>query len=322
MTKTINHKSPPDFPFTGSIISVGNSKSAYFFAATTPTDVDFTILTEHGVMQEAVESFWSDEQHRIEYKETVEELRDKFSKIPITIICSTNPQRFKYWLKKILPIIPEERKKDVIFFLPQSPNPNFEELSRLGFSVAMLDYYPGIGGVVHDEETKISKATAGVKEQTYCTFSDSSKFADGVLLQNIQHLIAGQNLEVTRNLNDFLLAPTNALLHLCGNIAHIASVLIEDKSIMEAKTAEEFFEQFDAKTGEMSREEIIAAVGTKLHGRGFYREMPKVAADVLMQRAGDEIAQLVRFYKIKVWHQKIFLITRHNIYAASIKPNG
>ncbi len=253
---------------------------------------------------------WNEEEvHPISQTSSVDEVIAEIASskegMPITIIGSTDPQRFRYWLDELLQKIPENKKKDILFVFPQSPNFEFEYLAQSGYTVAIFDYYPGIGGVVFDDKTAIARSTTGVKEETYYSIKNLENFKgrEEMIVNNLHQLTLGQRLKREEYHHKFSYNPTNAILHMVGNITHIAWALVNkeilEPSILEAKNAEEFFKKFNETTKDFSREELINLVGDSLFQRGFYREMPTVGPNVLIPAASNEIYKGIKKLRLQ-----------------------
>lgn len=293
MPLKINNKSAPKHPFKGHLLCLGCGKSSGFIIGGAGLPQAMVFSQWNAGKKYKIKSPWKAEKsHQFQTTNDLAEVEKLIaaasSSCPLTIACTTDPQKFEEYLDKILPLIPLDKKPHILFFLPHSPNSQFQRLKKAGFTAAIIDYFPGIGDIFFDDKKQEAHLHSGVKERLYCDLTNlqGDKNYEQILSSNIRNLTLNQNLSYAHEA-DFQLCPTNALLHLCGNIAHICVAL--DCKILDAQNSAEIFALLDGK----SREEIIEQVGGKLQGAGFYRQMPKIGPDILMEKAATEIAALV-----------------------------
>jgi len=305
MNKNIAEQNP-----NTAILCLGEGKSRFFFTSLMPEATPVLALTNHPSPSSKIESY-RDKGKTTDLKSTSNVLKakkfvlDRITKgLPTEIVVTTDPERGKYWLDQLFK--DKELEKIcagsglVSFVLPQSPNSFVEDFVNTGCPVVQLDYYPGIGGVIHGEDG-VARVKAGIKENTNYVI----RTKPGVSLsQNRAHLdevtkcLCGdqeiRRLEETAQIN----LPTNALLHTVGIVVHVVEELVKkgkiDASILEVGSAKDFFTELNRTLGNKSAQEINELLDGALWGKGFYKCMPKVGPDVLMKEMGNVVCEIRR----------------------------
>jgi hypothetical protein len=213
----------------------------------------------------------------------------------LVFIVTTNPERGHEWLQRMLDpskhraLCELVKSKKALFFLPQSPNPNIKAFAEFG-TVIISDYYMGAGNISHDMAGRTSYAHAGVKENCRYAVVPATE-ANIEFAKSIMPALTFKK-KLHRDLDPIQLAllPTNAILHSVGVACHIASSLIDigvvREDALEAKTSQEFFLALHEGVG---RRNIQNLVGRSLEGKSFYREMPQIGPNIIM----DDISRLV-----------------------------
>ena len=300
----INGKAPPEYPLNSKVVFLGCGKSAAFFTSLMPSGTETIILTEHPTNTDKVVSMWG--YGHLPFRQTADigVVREFITRstIPVTIVVSTDPKRGKAWLDKLLNdreirVAIGDKNKEVTFILPQTPNPYIKDFRKTRCPVVQFDFYPGIGGMRH--EHGVTYVMAGIKEQTLYAIV-SKELLDSRRFQNINtlvsHFAANQTCVWAPQLKQIELLPTNALLHTVGILAHIAEVFVNrglaDKTILEAKNSEEFFEKFKQVFFYISPQGIKRYLTGEMVGKGFYREMPLVGPNVIMDEVSSTIEEI------------------------------
>lgn len=295
-------------------VLLGAGKSAFFHTSLLRPQTDkVLILTQnHQTKTSAVKSMWGFDSpipykitdNAADLKQFIKEslANDK----SVTFVLTTYPERGQYWLNliksdaEIIEMLANNTSKFRVV-LPHSPNSYYKDYLELGIPVAAIDYYIGIGGVEHDEKTEVSEVKVGVKEKLYFNISKKtslSKSENDEMLAVLSYLCANQEMFRIDDVKNLELLPMNAFLHLAGMIAHILPILIQKdflpKEILNVNDANEFFEILNSSLQKKSNEEISLAIGKSMKGKGFYREMPEIAGNLLIKEMSDRTIEIRR----------------------------
>lgn len=306
-TKKINGRSRPncDFPVK-QIICLGFGKSAGFYAAATPSQTPFLIITDHANLRvTAFRNMWDEaEIHPLSQSDNVASLHQIVKSASndevILFIATTYPERFGEWCKRItsdsnLMKLMLEKKQHILFYLPHSPNHAADNFLK-NFTVIRCDYYQGIGGIGLNSNG-IFEVTAGTKEKILLAEENIEQLAGrGKIDEILRHLTLNQEVRHGYSAEQIDLLPTNAILHLAGITAHVTEVLVEknilSREILDAKSSQEFFVQLRSglrNNSQIQERGIFRVVGDSLKNKGFYRQMPEVGPNILM----DEISTVI-----------------------------
>lgn len=333
MPKLINKKTRPEPLSDAAFVAIGGGKSAYFYAgACGCAKADFFILTNHPSQSTQVQSMWDEASFNSITQGSVENLRGNLCKLPpnklIIFIATTYPRRFEEWLQKIFADVElarffQDRRKDILFFLPHSPNDAVQFLRSQGQALIVGDYYLGIGGAEHDERTKTSYIKAQVKEESLMALENCDDFivqhGRGNFQNILRNLSLNQGLKSFYNVEQLSLLPTNAILHLAGIAAFVTQNLAEKglvgDDILLCEKSDEFFGKLQAAT---SFQNLASLVGTGLQGKKFYRDMPRIGPDILMK----EISSLVCKIRKALIAKGILQITDLDLDSANGLPTG
>jgi len=338
MKKTDNH------------IMLGFGKSAPYIGSKIPQGDTITVLTEHntGTTKFARRSLDADRQP---YTESYSALRKKGKEvetIPFTqtddiaaikkrileaakngtrtnIYITTEPARGDAWMQRLLTTkdgkedqaiidaISKNRENFLIVGL-QAPNDHMEKYAeKLGCPVALFDYYPGIGGMTH--ENGVTSSIAGTKDHSLVTIMNAEGISDatkkhihktiGYVTSNREYTILEHKPAPGKFMPIDLLV-TNPLLHTCGMVDHISQKLIEkgliDPKILDSTDANHVLETFE-KTLDAHKDtgQVMEALRAKrtdkgleggLAGKGFYRSMSKMGGNVLITAVSTLVCEI------------------------------
>jgi hypothetical protein len=155
------------------------------------------------------------------------------------------------------------------------------------------DYFHGIGNAQHDPASNVSSGHFGTKGLIRYIIHANTVQARQQARKVVPTLTMHQPIIEHQSLLEIILLPSNTLLHMGGVISHLACALVEkghaDPAILTAPTIEDFFGRLHQVLKGCSREALLALLGGSLHGIGFYREMPTIGPDLLM----DEMSKTV-----------------------------
>lgn len=289
------------------LVFLGNGKSSAFFSSHTPETTKSVVLTNHPSQSNRVLSYAKDRVIDLPQITDINLVKQfilngiKEGK-PTAIVVTTNPERGKNWLDKLLSDADfaatiRQNPSLISFVLPQSPNPFLKDFTATECPVVQLDYYPGIGGVKQGDDG-IVQVMAGVKENTNYVVRNSEALTSEQK-ENLRAIV--KCLCSNKEIREFthpsqINLPTNAFLHTVGIVVHIAEELVKkgviDDSILSAKTSKEFFDKLHSALACKTSVEINSLLSNSLVGKGFYRQMPQVGPNVLMMEMGDIVCAI------------------------------